>query len=102
MLPLAMGYGALSGLGLVAGIYGAVAVAFFAGLCHGTRGMVSGPTLPAAAAMTVIVAMYGDDLAAVAAIVILSGLIQIIVGLLSALRAWGVLSPARPTPSSPA
>ena len=83
-LPLALGFGVASGLenGAAAGIYGAIAVGFFASLLGGTPTQISGPTGP----MTVVVAgMIGamtGDIRYIFATVILAGLFQIVLGLL--------------------
>ena len=82
MLPVAMGYGVLSGLGPVAGLYGAVAVGIFASLFGGTRGLVYGPNTAVTVTMGVVVAEYADSLAEAATIGILAGLIQMVFGLL--------------------
>ena len=81
-LPAAMGYGVLSGLGPVAGLYGAVAVGIFASVFGGTRGLVYGPNTAVTVTMGVVVAEYADNLAEAATIGILAGLIQIVFGLL--------------------
>ena len=81
-LPIAIGYGVLSGLGPVAGLYGAVAVGIFASLFGGTRGLVYGPNTAVTITMGVVVAEYADNLAEAATIGILAGLIQILFGLL--------------------
>ena len=81
-LPIAIGYGVLSGLGPVAGLYGAVAVGIFASIFGGTRGLVYGPNTPVTITMGVVVAGYADSLAEAATIGILAGLIQIVFGLL--------------------
>ena len=81
-LPAAMGFGVLSGLGPVAGLYGAVAVGIFASIFGGTRGFVYGPNTAVTVTMGVVVAEYADNLAEAATIGILAGLIQIVFGLL--------------------
>ena len=81
-LPVAIGYGVLSGLGPVAGLYGAVAVGIFASLFGGTRGLVYGPNTAVTVTMGVVVAEYADSLAEAATIGILAGLIQMLFGLL--------------------
>ena len=81
-LPFAMGYGALSGLGPVAGLHGAVAVGIFASLFGGTRGLVYGPNTSVTIVMGVVVAEYADNLAEAATIGILAGVIQLVFGLL--------------------
>ena len=82
VLPFAMGYGVLSGLGPVAGLHGAVAVGIFASLFGGTRGLVYGPNTSVTIVMGVVVAEYADSLAEAATIGILAGLIQLVFGLL--------------------
>ena len=82
VLPTAISYGVLSGLGPVAGLYGAVAVGIFASLFGGTKGAIYGPNTAVTIAMGVVVAEYADNLAQAATIGILAGLIQIIFGLL--------------------
>ncbi len=82
MLPVAIGYGVLSGLGPAAGLYGAVAVGIFASLFGGTRGLVYGPNTAVTVTMGVVVAEYAGSLAEAATIGILAGLIQMVFGLL--------------------
>ena len=82
MLPLALAFGVASGLGPVAGIYGAVAVGFFAAVFGGTPAQISGPTGPMTIAMAAIVTLYAHDLATAFTIVMLAGLIQISLGFL--------------------
>ncbi len=79
-LPVALAFGVVSGLGALAGMYGAIAVGFFAAVFGGTRSQISGPTGPMAVAMAVIVASYADNLAEAFAIAIMAGLIQILLG----------------------
>ena len=82
MLPMALAFGVASGLGPVAGIYGAVAVGFFAAAFGGTPAQISGPTGPMTIAMAAIVTLYAQDLATAFTIVMLAGLIQISLGFL--------------------
>ena len=81
-LPVALAFGVASGLGALAGIYGAIAVGFFAAVFGGTRSQISGPTGPMAVVMAVIVAAHADNLTGAFTIVILAGLIQILLGVL--------------------
>ena len=81
-LPVALAFGVASGLDPVAGIYGAIAVGFFAAVFGGTRSQISGPTGPMAVAMAVVVAANADNLAEAFTIVIMAGLIQILLGVL--------------------
>ena len=81
-LPVALAFGVASGLGAIAGIYGAIAVGFFAAVFGGTRSQISGPTGPMAVAMAVIVTTHAANLAEAFTIVIMAGLIQILLGVL--------------------
>ena len=81
-LPVALAFGVASGLGALAGIYGAIAVGFFAAVFGGTRSQISGPTGPMAVAMAVIVTTHADSLAEAFTIVIMAGLIQILLGVM--------------------
>ena len=80
-LPVALAFGEASGLGALAGLYGAIAVGFFAAVFGGTRSQISGPTGPMAIAMSVVVTLHADNLAAAFTIVIMAGLIQVLLGL---------------------
>ena len=79
-LPVALGFGEASGLGALAGLYGAIAVGFFAAVFGGTRSQISGPTGPMAVAMAVVVTLHADNLAAAFTIVIMAGLFQVLLG----------------------
>ncbi|MEJ2596092.1 MAG: SulP family inorganic anion transporter, partial [bacterium] len=87
-LPLALAFGLQSGLGAVAGLYGAIFLSFFAALFGGTRTQISGPTAPMTAVSMlvvsgIIVANEGNmekALPSILAVFILSGLIQIAIG----------------------
>lgn len=81
-LPMALAFGVVSGLGALAGLYGAIAVGFFAAVFGGTRSLISGPTGPMSLVMAVIVTTYADSLTEAFTIVFLSGLIQIVLGVL--------------------
>ncbi|GAB4527427.1 MAG: SulP family inorganic anion transporter [Parvularculaceae bacterium] len=81
-LPLALAFGAASGLGPIAGLYGAIAVGLFAAIFGGTPAQVSGPTGPMTVVMAAIVAQYADRIETAFAIVVLGGAIQLIFGLL--------------------
>ncbi len=81
-LSVALAFGVASGLGALAGIYGAIAVGFFAAVFGGTKSQISGPTGPMAVAMAVIVTLNADNLAQAFTIVIMAGLIQILLGVM--------------------
>ena len=81
-LPVALAFGVSSGLGPAAGIYGAVAVGFFAAVFGGTRSLISGPTGSMTVAMAVIVTSYANNIGQAFTIVIMAGLIQMLFGFL--------------------
>ena len=85
-LPVALAFGVASGLGALAGIYGAIAVGFFAAVFGGTKSQISGPTGPMAVVMAgvmaVIVNLNADSLGQAFTIVIMAGLIQILLGVM--------------------
>ena len=81
-LPVALAFGVASGLGAIAGMYGAIAVGFFSAVFGGTRSQISGPTGPMAIAMAVVVASHATSLAEAFTIVIMAGLIQVLLGVL--------------------
>ena len=81
-LPVALAFGVASGLGAAAGMYGAIAVGFFAAVFGGTRSQISGPTGPMAVAMAVIVTTHVDSLAEAFTIAIMAGLIQTLLGVM--------------------
>ena len=84
-LPLALAFGVASGAGAAAGLYGAIAVGFFAALFGGTPSQVSGPTGPMtvvmAAVITNAIAINPDQGLVIAfTTVSLAGLLQIAAG----------------------
>ncbi len=81
-LPVAIAFGIASGLGPLAGLYGAIAVGFFAAVFGGTRSQISGPTGPMSVAMAVIVTANADNPSRAFTIVIMAGLIQVLLGVL--------------------
>ena len=81
-LPVALAFGIASGLGAAAGIYGAVAVGFFAAIFGGCRGLISGPTGSTTVAIAVIVSAHAESLGEAFTIVIMAGCIQILLGML--------------------
>lgn len=80
VIPTALAFGIASGLGASAGIYGAIAVGFFAAFFGGTRTQISGPTGPTAVAMAVIVASYAQTLPEALTIVVFGGCLQALLG----------------------
>lgn len=89
-LPLALAFGVSSGLGPTAGLYGAIFLSFFAALFGGTPTQISGPTAPMTALSMVIIATIISAhngsieiaLPYILAVFLVSGLIQILFGLL--------------------
>ena len=80
-VPVALGFGIASGMGAAAGLYGAIAVGFFAAVFGGTRSQISGPTPAMTVAMAVIVTSYADHLAEALTVVVMAGLIQVLLGI---------------------
>ena len=85
-LPVALAFGVASGLGAAAGLYGAIAVGFFASVFGGTRSQISGPTAPMTVAMAVIVTSHSATLAEALVVVVLAGLFQVLLGVFRAGR----------------
>ena len=81
-LPVSLAFGVASGLGAIAGMYGAVAVGFFAAVFGGTKSQISGPTGPMAVAMAVIVTSHAASLTEAFTIVVMAGVIQVLLGVL--------------------
>ena len=88
-LPLALAFGVQSGMGAIAGLYGAIAVGMVAAWFGGTPGQVSGPTGPmvvvSAAIIATTIESSGSLDAAMGTIIatfMLAGIIQIFLGLL--------------------
>ena len=79
-LPVALAFGVASGLGAAAGIYGAIAVGFFASVFGGTRSQISGPTPSMTVAMAVIVTTHASTLGEALSVVIMAGLLQVLLG----------------------
>ena len=82
-LPLSLAFGVASGLGAVAGLYGAIVVGLLGALLGGSKTQISGPTAPLSVAMAVVFVDYANqDLGKALAIVALAGLIQVLMGAL--------------------
>lgn len=79
-LPLALAFGVASGLGPIAGMYGAIAVGFFAALFGGTPSQISGPTGPMVVVLAGLFASLSGSPTLIFTAVILAGLIQILMG----------------------
>ncbi len=81
-LPLSLAYGVASGMGAAAGLYGAIAVGFFAAVFGGTATQISGPTAPMAIVMAVVISTYAKDLTEALTVVVMGGLLQALLGVL--------------------
>ncbi|WP_419783055.1 SulP family inorganic anion transporter [Malaciobacter marinus] len=81
-LPLALAFGVASGAGAVAGLYGAIILGFFASLFGGTSSQISGPTGPMTVVVASAIVMFHNDINAVMSVVLLSGIFQILFGVL--------------------
>ena len=89
-LPLALAFGLSSGLGPSAGLYGAIFISFFAAFFGGTPTQISGPTAPMTAVSMVFIAdilsnfdgSISKALPIILAVFLLSGLLQIVLGLI--------------------
>ncbi len=82
VLPVSLAFGVASGLGAVAGMYGAIAVGFFTATFGGTRSQVSAPTGPMAVIMAVIVTTHAESLAEAFLIAIMAGAFQVLLGVM--------------------
>ena len=80
-LPVALAFGIASGLGAAAGLYGAIAVGFFASAFGGTKSQISGPTPSMTVAMAVIVTTHASTLTEALTVVVLAGLLQVLLGI---------------------
>ena len=81
-LPLALAFGVASGAGPVAGLYGAICVGLFASLFGGTATQISGPTGPMTIVAASLFTQFGDRPALAFTVVMMTGLFQILFGVL--------------------
>ncbi len=79
-LPLALAFGVASGMGPVAGLWGAIVVGFFAAVFGGTRTQVSGPTGPMTVVMAATVMQFSHNATLIFTAVMLAGVMQILFG----------------------
>jgi len=79
-IPLALAFGVASGLGPIAGMYGAIIVGFFAAWFGGTPTNVSGPTGPMVVVLAGLFASLSGDVGLILTAVVLAGVIQIAFG----------------------
>ena len=81
-LPLALAFGVASGAGAQAGLYGAIILGFVATLAGGTRVQISGPTGPMTIVAASTLVLFNGDVALLMAAVLLTGLLQVVLGML--------------------
>ncbi len=82
VLPLALAFGVVSGLGPIAGLWGAVAVGLLAAIAGGTRVQISAATAPVALAVSFVLVRYAESATEALAIIFIAGVIQVLFGLL--------------------
>jgi SulP family sulfate permease len=88
-LPLALAFGAQTEFGAISGLYGAIAVGFFAALLGGTAVQISGPTAPMTVVSAVVIAesvqragSLEGAIPLVLAVFFMAGMMQIAMGML--------------------
>ena len=81
-LPLALAFGVASGMGPIAGLYGAICVGLFASLFGGTPSQISGPTGPMTIVSASIFTSFADQPAVAFTVVILADAFQVLFGYL--------------------
>lgn len=79
-LPVALAFGVASGIGPLAGLYGAILVGFFAAVFGGTPAQVSGPTGPMTVVMALLITRFAHDPALAFTVVMMGGAFQILFG----------------------
>lgn len=68
-------------MGAAAGLYGAIALGFFASVFGGTRTVVSGPAPSVTVAMAIIVTSQASTLSEALTVVLLAGALQVLLGI---------------------
>ena len=81
-LPLALAFGVASGLGAAAGLWGSILLCLFASIFGGTPTQISGPTGPITVVVAAMVMAHTHNPKLVFMAILLSGIFQIIFGLL--------------------
>ena len=79
---MALAYGVATGLGPVAGMYGAIAVGFCASIFGGTPARIAYSTAAMTVAMMIVLTQHAESASEAFTIVMLAGVIQIALGLL--------------------
>ncbi|MDN5204725.1 SulP family inorganic anion transporter [Fulvivirgaceae bacterium BMA10] len=88
-LPLALAFGVQSGMGAIAGLYGAIALGFFAALLGGTATQISGPTGPMTVVSTMVISSaieasgtIENGLGLIIASFFIAGALQVVMGVI--------------------
>ena len=81
-LPLALAFGVASGMGPIAGLYGAICVGLFAALFGGTSAQISGPTGPMTIVAASVFTHFAGQPAVAFTVVMMAGAFQIVFGYL--------------------
>jgi len=81
-LPLALAFGVASGMGPIAGLYGAIFVGLFAALFGGTNAQISGPTGPMTIVAASVFTQFASQPAVAFTVVMMAGAFQIMFGYL--------------------
>ena len=79
LVPTAMAFGVIAGVGPASGLYDAIAIGLLATIAGGTRGLISGPNIFVAIVLASVVAGHG--LAAAFTAALLSGVFLMAFGL---------------------
>ena len=82
VLPMALAYGVATGMGAIAGMYGAIVVGLCTAVFGGTPARISYTAAAMAVAMMVVLNEHADSVSEALTIVALAGLIQIALGVL--------------------
>lgn len=83
-LPQALAFGVATGIGAIAGIWGAIILSFVSGVFGPNTPLISGPTGPCTIALATIIVQHSFDLNAVFLILIMAALIQLAISLTKA------------------
>ncbi len=82
-IPLALAFGVASGLGALAGLYGAIILCFVAAIFGGAKPQISGPTGPMTVIVAAAIVQYPHNPEIIFTIIFLAGIIQIILSMLN-------------------
>ena len=83
-LPQALAFGVATGIGAIAGIWGAIILSFVSGVFGPNTPLISGPTGPCTIALATIIVQHSFDLNAVFLILLMAALIQLAISLTKA------------------